>query len=134
MIVVDASVVVSALVDTGPAGVWSEEALAAGALAAPHHLPVEVANILRRAAVRGDVSPDTAAIAHADLLDLRIELFPYDVVAERAWELRHNLTVYDASYVALAELFETELATLDERLTRAAGPRCGFRTFSGSAD
>lgn len=128
IVVVDASVVVSALVDQGPVGQWSEQWLRSGTVAAPHLLPVEAANILRRAALRGDISPDTASLAHADLGDLRLELFSYDVIAARAWQLRENLTQYDAWYVALAELLDAELVTLDERLARASGPLCGFRT------
>ncbi len=128
-VVIDASVVVSALVDGGPAGRWSEQWLLSGALAAPHLMPVEAANILRRAALRGDISADTASLAHSDLRDLQLELFPYDVVAARAWELRANLTIYDAWYVALAELLDADLVTLDVRLARASGPACGFRVF-----
>jgi predicted nucleic acid-binding protein len=129
-LVVDASVAVSALVDDGPAGRWSEEMLRSGPIAAPHLLPVEVANILRRASLRGHISRDTASLAHADLGDLRVELFPYSLVAERAWELRSNLTLYDAWYVAVAELLGAKLATLDERLARAPGPSCGFVVYS----
>lgn len=129
-VVVDASVVVSALVDDGPAGRWSEERLGSGPIAAPHLLQVEVANVLRRAWLRGDISADTASLAHADLGDLRFDLFPYSLVAERAWELRSNLTLYDAWYVAVAELLGAELATLDERLARAPGPMCGFVVYS----
>lgn len=128
-VVIDASVVVSALVDAGPAGTWSEQWLLEP-VAAPHLMPVEAANILRRAALRGDLSADTASLAHADLQDLRVELFPYDVVAARAWQLRENLTLYDAWYVALAELLDADLVTLDERLARAPGPRCGFRLYT----
>lgn len=129
-VVIDASVVVSALVDSGPAGRWSEQWLLAGGIAAPHLMPVEAANILRRAALRGDISADTASLAHADLQDLRVELFPYDVVAARAWQLRDNLTLYDAWYVALAELLDADLVTLDERLERASGSTCGFRLYT----
>lgn len=129
--VVDASVVVAALVDGGAAGRWCEERLGSGPLAAPHLLPAEVANILRRAALRGDISADSASLAHADSLDLRIELFPYGLVAERTWELRANLTLYDASYVALAEALDADLVTLDQRLARAPGPACRFVVFSG---
>ena len=125
-VVVDASVVVSALVDGGETGQWAEEILLSGPLAAPHLMPVEVASILRRTVQAGEVSPDTASLAHADLQALRVELFPYEAVASRAWELRDNLTLYDAWYVALAELLGTELATLDRRLTRAPGPMCRF--------
>lgn len=130
-VVLDASVVVSAFVDSGPAGRWSEQWLGSGAVAAPHHMPMEAANILRRAALRGDISADTASLAHGDLLDLPVELFPYGLVAARAWALRENLTLYDAPYVALAELLGVELVTLDRRLAAATGPRCGFRVYTG---
>lgn len=122
----DASVVVAALVDAGPDGTWAEGILASGPLAAPHLMPVEVANILRRAFLAGEISEDTASLAHADLVKLPVELFPYSPLADRAWELRGNLTLYDAWYVALAEALEARLATLDGRLTRATGPGCGF--------
>lgn len=125
-VVVDASVVVAALVDAGPVGMWAESQLTAGPLAAPHLLPVEVGNILRRAALAGDVSDDVASLAHADLLSLRLELFPYAPFASRIWELRPNVSSYDAWYVALAEALGTNLATLDVRLSRAPGTRCEF--------
>ena len=89
-------------------------------------MPVEAANILRRQWLAGRISQDLAAIAHADLLDLRIELYPYSPFADRIWELRANLTAYDAWYVAIAEARDAGLATLDMRLSRAQGPRCGF--------
>jgi len=130
-LIVDASVVVAALVDTGPDGRWAEGVLVSEDLAAPHLLPVEAANILRRLALHGEISEDAAALAHADLLDLRVALFPYTLDAWRAWELRHNLTMYDAWYVALAESLEAELATLDARLAQAPGPRCGFQLPPG---
>lgn len=120
--------VVAALVDSGPVGSWAEELLAAESLAAPHLMPVEVANILRRAALGGDISPDTASLAHGDLLDLRVELFPYEPFAERVWELRSNVTAYDAWYIAVAESLLAPLATLDVRLSRASGARCTFAT------
>ena len=124
--VVDASVVVAALIDDGPAGRWAEELVASAPLAAPHLMPVEAANILRRAALAGDISDDIASLAHADLLALAVELFPYDVLADRIWELRGAVTAYDGWYVALAESLKAPLATLDDRLTRAPGPRCSF--------
>jgi predicted nucleic acid-binding protein len=124
--VVDASVVVAALIDDGPAGRWAEELVASTPLAAPHLMPVEAADILRRAALAGDVSDDVASLGHADLLALAVELFPYDVLADRIWELRGAVTAYDGWYVALAESLKAPLATLDRRLTRAPGPRCSF--------
>jgi len=125
-LVVDASVVVAALVDNGDDGRWATEQLTPG-LAAAALMPAEVANVLRRASAAGQISADVAAQAHADLLDLRVQLFPYAPLGSRAWELRDNLTAYDAWYVALAEELQLPLATLDARLLRAAGPRCDFR-------
>ncbi len=127
-LIVDASVTVAALVDDGPDGRWAEHRLAGATLAAPHLMPVEAANILRRAALTGDISQDVAALAHTDLLRLRVELLPYAPVAERVWELREAVTAYDAWYVALAEALDAPLATLDRRLSRAPGPRCAFLT------
>ncbi len=86
------------------------------------------ANILRRAAAAGEISADIAAMAHADLLDMRVEFFPYAPFATRIWELKDNLTSYDAWYVALAEFLGSRVATLDLKLARATGPRCGFET------
>ncbi|MCZ7535409.1 MAG: type II toxin-antitoxin system VapC family toxin [Acidimicrobiia bacterium] len=86
-LVVDASMVVAALVDSGPTGAWAESLLASEALAAPHLMPVEAANILRRASLTGDISHDTASLAHCDLIDLRVELFAYEPFAERIWAL-----------------------------------------------
>jgi len=127
-LVIDASLVVSALVDTGETGRWAESLVGSKPLSAPHLMPVEVANILRRTAANGEITQDVASMAHADLLDLRVELFPYAPFAPRAWALRHSVTSYDAWYVALAEFLGSSLATLDRRLARAAGPRCNFET------
>ncbi|MGC4000251.1 MAG: type II toxin-antitoxin system VapC family toxin [Anaeromyxobacter sp.] len=127
-LVLDASVVVALLVDDGPDGRWAEQVLAGAPLSAPHLMPVEAANILRRAVARGEVSADVAALAHADLLALPVELFPYEPFAARVWELRDNVTTYDGWYIALAEALGGKLATLDHALSRAPGPRCGFLT------
>ncbi len=127
-LVIDAGVVVAALVDDGPHGRWAESMLASGPLAAPHLMPVEAANILRRVCLAGVLSADSAGLAHADLLRLRVEYFGYEPFAERVWSLRSAVTAYDACYVALAEALDAPLASLDLRLSRAPGPRCGFET------
>jgi predicted nucleic acid-binding protein len=127
-LVVDSSFVVAALVDAGEVGTWADHLLATDDLAAPHLMPVEVANVLRRAASAGQISADAAALAHADLLSLRVELFAYEPFATRVWELGESVTAYDGWYVALAESLGAGLATLDLRLTKAAGPRCAFAT------
>lgn len=91
-------------------------------------MPVEVASVLRRASLDGDLPSEIASLAHADLLALRIQLLPYEPFAERVWTLRSNLTPYDAWYVAVAESLDAPLATLDDRLTRSPGVRCDVVT------
>lgn len=76
----------------------------------------------------GPVSGDQAAQAHGDLLDLAIEPWPYELLAPRAWELRRNLSIYDAAYVALAELIDAALVTLDQRIAGVPGLRCAVVT------
>ncbi len=127
ILVLDASVVAAALIDTGRAGKWAEGVLLEGQLAAPHLMTVEVANILRRAASSGQLSRDAASLAYSELLAMPVELFPFAPLAARVWEMRDNVTPYDAWYVALAESLRGDLVTLDVRLSRAAGPRCQFR-------
>lgn len=116
--------VVAGLTDSGADGLWAESLLASESLAAPHLMAVEAANILRRAALVGDISADVASLAHTDLLDLRVEFFPYQPCAARVWELRGNVTCYDGWYVAVAELLDAPLATLGGRLASSPGPRC----------
>lgn len=127
-VVIDASVVAAALVDSGPIGSWAVTLMATEPLVAPQHMPAEVANVLRRASLSGELSSDFASIAHGQLLDMTVELVSYEMLANRIWELRTNLTTYDAWYVALAEEKGLSLATLDHRLVRAPGPRCTFLT------
>ena len=127
MLVVDASLVVAALVDDGPTGRWAEQQLASDDLAAPHLMPVEAANVVRRAELNGAVSTDIANLAHADLCDLAVDLYEYLPLSTRVWELRSNLTAYDATYVAVAEILDAPLATLDHRLARSPGIRCDIR-------
>lgn len=127
-LVCDASALVALLLDSGPDGGWVAAAATGAELAAPALVNWEAANIMRRQELAGLVSADLASQAHADLLDLAIETWPYDLLAERAWQLRANLSIYDASYVALAELLGTALITLDARIGRAPGLRCTVLT------
>lgn len=127
-IVCDASVVVALLLDAGPDGAWATIALADASLAAPNLVMFEASNVIRRHELAGLVSADLAAQAHADLLDLPIEFWPFELLASRVWQLRANLSSYDASYVALAELIEASLVTLDSRISRAPGLKCEVRT------
>jgi len=124
LVVCDASAVIAALLDSGTDGQWATARLAEAELFAPTLLPFECANVIRRAELSGAVSADQAAQAHADLLDLAIDLWPYDVLATRARELRADLSSYDAAYVALAEMLAIPLVTLDRRVLRAPGITC----------
>ncbi len=127
-VVCDASALVALLLDGGSDGRWVTEALKGADLAAPSLVAFEAANIIRRHELAGLVSSDQAAQAHADLLDLDIEQWPYEILAARAWELPHILTSQDASYVALAELTEAALVTLDKRIAHAPGVLCTVHT------
>ena len=131
--VVDASVVVAALVDSGRAGIWAEARLADDALAGPELVLAEAGNVLRRLELAGNLGRLEATSAYADLLRLDMELFPFTPFAERIWELRENLTSYDAWYVALAEALDCPLATLDLKLSRAADMRCQVLAPPGTA-
>ncbi len=96
-VVCDASALVALLLDGAADGRWATRMLSDADLAAPALVGFEVANIVRRHELGGLVSRDQAAQAHADLLDLAIEQWPYDLLASRAWQLRENLSVYDAA-------------------------------------
>ena len=123
--VVDASVLVAALVDTGRDGRWATVAMFEHQpLVAPELAPAEATNILRRLELSREVSVSEAAAAHRDLLRLDMECHPFSPFAERVWALRSNLTCYDAWYVALAEALACPLLTLDRRVAGASGPTC----------
>jgi predicted nucleic acid-binding protein len=126
--VVDASILVAALVDTGPQGVWAEEIIANGVLHAPELVLVETTNILRRLERARYITVPEANAAQDDLMQLNLELFSFALFAERVWELRHAVTSYDAWYVAVAEALRLPLATVDRRLARARGLACTFLT------
>jgi predicted nucleic acid-binding protein len=126
--VVDASVLIAALIDTGSEGAWAESVLIRGPMHAPALVRAEVTNVLRRLERAKEISTAEANAAHEDLMQLRLELFEFDPLGERVWELRHNLTSYDAWYVALAEALDLPLATLDQRLASASGVNCDFLT------
>lgn len=131
-VVIDSSVVVAALLDTGNEGGWAEDILQNGSLCAPELILVEVVNVLRRLEQSGRITGPEASAAYQDLVELELQLHPFDAFSDRVWELRHNLTSYDAWYVALAEALDLPLATLDKRLVGAVGPKCKFLTLRGT--
>lgn len=123
-VTVDASVVVAVLVGRGPTATWAAEWLLRGDLIVPALLPFEVLNVLRRLEHRGQLDATAATFAERQLTRLTTTVIPGDAIADRVWELRHNLTAYDAAYVAVAELVDATLVTLDRRLAGAPGLRC----------
>jgi predicted nucleic acid-binding protein len=90
-------------------------------------MDVEVVQALRKLERAGDLEPGRGEKALRDLMDLRIVRWGHALLLDRVWELRHNLTAYDAVYVALAELLDAPLVTCDGRLARSAGHRARIR-------
>ena len=122
--VIDAAVLVAATSDGGAPGIWAEEILAGGGLVAPHLALVEATNILRRLELVGKLDRLEAGVAAKDLLMVQLDLVPFGPFAERVWQLRSNITSYDAWYIAVAERLNLPLATLDRALAKAPGIRC----------
>ena len=104
--------------------------LAAPSLRAPELIVLEVAGALRNRVIRSEVSVDDAREALSRLQRLPIIRHPLMPLLDRVWELRDNLTPYDAAYVALAERLKLPLLTADARIARASGLRCKVRLVS----
>ncbi|HEY2006613.1 MAG TPA: type II toxin-antitoxin system VapC family toxin [Solirubrobacteraceae bacterium] len=129
MIVIDASFLVMALADDGDDGAEARARLRGEELAAPHLADLEVVSVLRRSVAAGSVTAQRAYQALEDLSDLDIERVGHTSVLRRVWGLRGNYTAYDASYVALAELFQAPLLTCDAKMAGGSGARCVFEVF-----
>jgi len=121
VIVVDASVLVTALGDDGPDGEIAQARLRDETLLAPHLIDLEVLSAWRRLVARGLLTEERAGQAIADLHDLRLTRAQHGPLITRCWSLRHNLSIYDAAYIALAEVTATTLLTADARLAAAPG-------------
>ena len=129
--VLDASAVVAVLVGSGPgAERIRERAERPGeSLHVPHVMDLEVLHALRRQALRGVLSVARGAEAVEDLADIAFVRYPHVPLAGRIWELRENLTAYDAAYIALAEALDAPLITMDARLARAPGIRAAVEVY-----
>lgn len=125
MIVADASIVVAALLSTTGAGARARERLRQDPdLHVPHLLDVEVTAALRRRVRLGQTAVEVATEVLSDLADLAAMRWDHEPLLRRVWELRENVTAYDAVYVVLAEMLDAPLVTSDGRLARAPGLRC----------
>lgn len=124
MIVVDASVLAPALADDGEDGDRARERLRGEELAAPELIDLEVLSTLRRAARAKRLDESRSLQALTDLAAIPLRRVPHLPLLGRVWELRDNLSAYDASYVALAEALDTVLVTADGRIERASGITC----------
>ncbi len=125
MIVIDASVLATALGDDGPDGAEARAQMRGQDLAAPEIIYLEVTSVWRRTLS----DQRRAALAFADLADIPLRRAPHLPLLGRCWALRHNLTPYDAAYVALAEALEIPLLTSDRRLARASGIQCDVKVL-----
>jgi predicted nucleic acid-binding protein len=122
VIVCDASAVLDLLLNSGNAFQIAEKFFAAGeTLHAPHLLDVEVAQVLRRYLLSGQIEAARGLEALEDLADLSLQRYPHALFLSRIWELRHNLTAYDAAYIALAEALAARLVTCDHKLAASVG-------------
>ena len=103
-----------------------------GELCAPHLLDVELLHALRRLVIGGQLSEDRAADARDDFADLTVARYDHVVLADRTWELGHDLTAYDATFVALAEILDVPLVTCDAPLADAPGNRAVIELYEGA--
>jgi predicted nucleic acid-binding protein len=133
VIVVDASIVANALADDGDDGDLARQRLIDGSeLAAPDLVDVETVAVFRRRWLAGDLTARRFSTAVDDLADLALTRLPTLPLMRRAYELRANVTAYDATYVALAETLACSLLTVDAKLAAAPGPRCPIEVITGA--
>jgi predicted nucleic acid-binding protein len=130
LIVVDTSAVIGVLAGQPRVARLVDRVINEGDLHAPHLIDVEFQHALRRLVVAGAISDDRAADARMDFADLTIVRYPHVSLADRMWELRHNVAAYDAAFLALAEALGAPLVTCDARLARAPGHGASVEVFS----
>lgn len=130
MIVVDASVIAAALIHEDSTGDRLRARLAGERLAAPAVMDIEVVSTWRGFTRAGRLPARRAEVAVADLAGMPLLRAPHGPLMRRIWDLRDNLSAYDAAYVALAESIDTILLTGDQRLARAPGIQCGVELLT----
>jgi predicted nucleic acid-binding protein len=132
VLIVETSAVVAALVARPPNQALVDRLRTDGDLHAPHLLDVELLHALRGLVLAGHLSEDRAADARADFTDLTVVRYGHGALADRSWQLRHGLTAYDATFVALAEALNVPLVTCDARLADAPGNRAVTELYEGA--
>jgi predicted nucleic acid-binding protein len=131
VIVVDASAVLEVLLRTPLARAAEHRLLdPRQTLHAPHLIDLEIAQVLRRYCAAGDLTDERAREALADFVDLPVTRYPHQPFLDRIWYLRHNLTAYDAAYIALAEVLHARLVTCDRALASAPGHRATIEVIA----
>jgi predicted nucleic acid-binding protein len=121
VIVVDSSVILEVLLRTKSAQTIEKKIFSRGqTLHAPHLIDLEIAQVIRRYASAGEITSERGTQAIEDFTDLRITRYPHDILLPRIWDLRTNMTAYDAAYVVLAEILDSPLLTRDSKLSRSS--------------
>jgi predicted nucleic acid-binding protein len=129
VLVLDTSAVLNALLSRPPIPGLNERLAADGDLHGPHLIDTELLQALRRMTISGAVSDERASDARSDFAELLLVRYPHEPLGDRIWALRHNLTAYDATFVALAELLSAPLITCDARLASAPGHDARIELF-----
>jgi predicted nucleic acid-binding protein len=130
LIVVDASAAVTMFLNLGPnAGRVRDRLRQTEEVHIPHLFDVEVLHVLRRYSLHGDVTGKQSRLILSLLHEMKAVRYPHAPLAARIWELRENLTAYDATYVALAEVLDAPLVTMDVRLAQAPGIRAEVELY-----
>jgi len=131
VIVLDASAAAAVLLNLGARAPHIRKRMAEsdGDLHMPHLFEIEVLSVLRRYFLRGELSPQRARLALHRLSTMRFTRYPHTALIFRVWELRDNVTPYDAAYIALAETLKAPLITTDARLAQAPGKRAAIEVY-----
>jgi predicted nucleic acid-binding protein len=130
VLVIDTSAALTALLAVeSPVGL-AERIIEDGDLHAPHLIDTEVLHALRRLTLNRELSEERAADTRTEFAELAVTRYPHQPLSDRVWELRHNLTAYDATFIALAEALDAPLVTCDARLASSAGHHADVDLFS----
>jgi predicted nucleic acid-binding protein len=131
MLVIDTSAILDALAASEPAPGLVERLSKDGDLHAPHLIDIEILHALRGMRIRDEIQAERADDARTDFAETALLRYPHQPLSDRIWELRHNLSAYDAAFVALAEMLDAPLITCDSRLASASGHEAHIELFGG---